>query len=275
MRDDQLYAQYLNSIQVQYITGRYFKATTKWNNTEKLKLNKFYYVTDGEFELTIEDKVYIISKGDLVLIPCDVKHSYKLTSKKHMRKHWCHFEALKGSDNFFKNVKTDLIVNIGIDKKLISMFKKLYTYESKHDAISAISSKATLMLIIAKYLENCKNITIKKNADNPELASVINFMQENISRSITIDKLAEFTHLHPNYFIRLFKQYFGSSPIKYFNNMKINVAKEYLQKGNYSIEEISKTLGFSDLYSFSKFFKKNVGISPTRFKSSYIDNEKP
>ena len=274
MQDNQLYAQYLNSIQVKYITGGYYKATTKWNNTEKVKLNKFYYVVDGEFELTINDKLYTIKKGEIVLIPCDVKHSYKLTSKEHMKKHWCHFEALNGSDNFFKNVKTDLIVNVGIDKNLISMFKKLYTYENNPDAISSISSKATLMLIIAKYLENCKNITIKKNADNPELASVINFMQENISGSITVEKLAQFTHLHPNYFIRLFKQYFGSSPIKYFNNMKINAAKEYLQKSNCSIEEISKSLGFSDLYSFSKFFKNNVGISPSRFRTSYVDNSK-
>ena len=191
MQDNQLYAQYLNSIQVKYITGGYYKATTKWNNTEKVKLNKFYYVVDGEFELTINDKLYTIKKGEIVLIPCDVKHSYKLTSKEHMKKHWCHFEALNGSDNFFKNVKTDLIVNVGIDKNLISMFKKLYTYENNPDAISSISSKATLMLIIAKYLENCKNITIKKNADNPELASVINFMQENISGSITVEKLAQ------------------------------------------------------------------------------------
>ena len=37
---------------------------------------------------------------------------------------------------------------------------------------------------IAKYLENCKNITVKKNAENPELISLINYMKENI-----IDKI--------------------------------------------------------------------------------------
>jgi len=274
MVENRNYEQFLNSLQVQYVTGRFFKATASWNNTEKTKLNKIYYVTDGEFELTVDGKTHIVTKGQLVLIPSELKHSYRLTDNQFMHKHWCHFEAGTGADNFFDIIKTDLIVDIGIDKNLISMFKKLYSYENKTDAVSVISSKATLMLIIAKYLDNCKTVTVKKNAENPEFISVINYMKENISGSITVEKLAEFTHLHPNYFIRLFKQYFGSSPIKFFNNMKINAAKEYLQTGNYSIEEISKILGFCDLYSFSKFFKKNVGISPTRFKTSYIDNGK-
>ena len=273
MNKKQLYEQYLNSIQVQYITGGYFKADNKWNQTEKLKLNKFYYVTDGEFELTIENKIFTIKKGQLVMIPADLKHNYKLTENEHMHKHWCHFEAYSGTENFFNVVKTDLIVDIGINRELINLFKKLYEYEKSQDSTSDLSSRATLMLIIAKYLKKCKSVVIENNAENSDLSPVISFMKENIATGITVSQLAEFTHLHPNYFIRLFKQYFGSSPIKYFNNMKVTAAKEYLQKRNMSVEETSKNLGFSDIYSFSKFFKKNVGISPSLFKSTYIDNE--
>ena len=272
MNDGKTYLQYLNGLQVQYITGGYFKANNKWNTTEKLKVNKFYYVTDGEFELIIDNITYIVKKGQLVMIPADLKHSYKLTEKKHMKKHWCHFEAFSGTDSLFNVIKSDLIIDIGINKELTDLFKKLYKYEKNPDELSNFSAKAILMLIIGIYLKNCQRITSVNSTENSDLSSVINYMKENINGNITVSELAHFTHLHPNYFIRMFKQYFGSSPIKYFNNMKVNAAKEYLQRGNNSIEEISKILGFSDLYSFSKFFKKNVGISPSQFKSSYIDN---
>ena len=274
MNKSQAYFQYLNGLQVQYITGGYFKADSKWNTAEKLKVNKFYYVTEGEFELSIEDKTYIVKKGQLVLIPADLKHSYKLTEKEVMRKYWCHFDAFSGADNLFNLIKSDLIVDIGTNKELMGLFKKLYQYEKNTNALSDYMSRATLMLIIGKYIESCKNISAEKSTEHSALSSVIKYMNENIHGSITVSELAEFTHLHPNYFIRMFKQYFGSSPIKYFNNLKINSAKEYLQSGKYTIEEISKLLGFNDLYSFSKFFKKNVGISPSQFKSSYIDNKK-
>lgn len=272
MSDNKTYLQYLNGLQIQYITGGYFKANSKWNTTEKLKVNKFYYVTDGEFELSIDNKTYIVKKGQLVMIPADLKHSYKLTEKEHMKKHWCHFEAFSGTDSLFDVIKSDLIIDIGINTELTTLFKKLYKYEKNPDELSNFSAKAILMLIIGIYLKNCQRITSVHSTENSDLSSVINYMKENINGNITVSELAHFTHLHPNYFIRMFKQYFGSSPIKYFNNMKVNAAKEYLQRSNNSIEEISKILGFSDLYSFSKFFKKNVGISPSQFKSSYVDN---
>ena len=272
MNDNKTYLQYLNGLQVQYITGGYFKADNKWNATEKLKVNKFYYVTDGEFELIIDNKTHTVKKGQLVLIPADLKHSYKLTEKENMKKHWCHFEAFSGTESLFNVIKSDLIIDIGINKELTGLFKKLYKYEKNPDELSNFSARATLMLIIGIYLTNCKSISSVNSTENSDLSSVINYMKENINGNITVSQLAQFTHLHPNYFIRMFKQYFGFSPIKYFNNMKVNTAKEYLQQGNNSIEEISKILGFSDLYSFSKFFKKNVGISPSQFRSSYIDN---
>lgn len=272
MNDNKTYLQYLNGLQVQYITGGYFKADNKWNTTEKLKVNKFYYVTDGEFELIIDNKTHTVKKGQLVLIPADLKHSYKLTEKENMKKHWCHFEAFSGTESLFDVIKSDLIIDIGINKELTCLFKKLYKYEKNPDELSNFSARATLMLIIGMYLTNCKSISSVNTTENSDLSSVINYMKENINGNITVSQLAQFTHLHPNYFIRMFKQYFGFSPIKYFNNMKVNTAKEYLQQGNNSIEEISKILGFSDLYSFSKFFKKNVGISPSQFRSSYIDN---
>ena len=274
MENKQLYVQYLNSMQVQYITGGYFKANSKWNTTEKLKVNKFYYVTDGEFELTINEQVFIVKKGQLVMIPADMKHSYKLTTKNTMSKYWCHFEALSGTDGFFNTVKTDLIVDIGIDKNLISLFKKLYEYEKNTNTISGFSSRATLMLIIARYLEKCQCVYIENNSDNSNLSSVVDYMKTNLTENISINKLAEITHLHPNYFIRLFKQYYGASPIKYFNNMKIAEAKKHLKRSNLTIEEISKTMGFADLYTFSKFFKNNVGISPSQFRCSNVDNIK-
>lgn len=272
MSDNKTYLQYLNGLQIQYITGGYFKANSKWNTTEKLKVNKFYYVTDGEFELSIDNKTYIVKKGQLVMIPADLKHSYKLTEKEHMKKHWCHFEAFSGTESLFDVIKSDLIIDIGINTELTTLFKKLYKYEKNPDELSNFSAKAILMLIIGIYLKNCQRITSVNSTENSDLSSVINYMKENINGNITVSELAHFTHLHPNYFIRMFKQYFGSSPIKYFNNMKVSAAKEHLQRSNNSIEEISKTLGFSDLYSFSKFFKKNVGISPSQFKSSYVDN---
>jgi len=273
MKNDFIYPEYLNSLQVKFATGHKYNATNIWNNTETLvKLNKFYYVTDGEFLLTVKNKDYIVKKGQLAMIPANTKHSYKLTEKGKMQKYWCHFEASVGMANLFDIINTDLIVDIGIDKSFIALFKKMYIAAESNTPASCITEKAMLMLIISGYLEKCKSITPRKAHSATELTPVIQYMKDHVNQSININELSEIVHLHPNYFIRLFKQYFGAPPLKYFNMMKIDEAKKLLQKGNLSIETVAKETGFADVYSFSKFFKNNVGISPSRFKPNQLDS---
>ncbi len=267
-----IYSEYLNSLQVKFAIGHRYNAKPTWQNTEILKLNKFYYVTDGEFILTIKGKEYKVTKGQLVMIPANLRHSYRLTEAGKMQKYWCHFEAVVGMTNLFDLIKTDFIVDIGIDRKLIKLFIELYVAAEDTSPAATISAKANLMLIISKYLENCKTITEHKTKISTDLSPVIEHMKEHINDNVNISELAQLVHLHPNYFIRLFKQYFGASPLKYFNTMKIDMAKNLLQNGNFSIENVAKRIGFNDIYSFSKFFKLNVGISPGRFRTNHLDN---
>lgn len=65
---------------------------------------------------------------------------------------------------------------------------------------------------------------------------------------------------------RLFKQALDISPIKYINNLKLDKAKNMLKFSNYSIVEIAQSSGFADPYYFSRFFKKQTGISPSRYR---------
>ena len=204
------------------------------------------------------------------MIPANLRHSYRLTKNGKMQKYWCHFEASVGMTNLFDLIQTDLIVDIGTDRKLISLFKELYISAEESSTSSYIRERAILMLIIARYLEACTSITQRKNEYGTDLTPVIQYMKKNTSKNINIEELAAIVHLHPNYFIRLFKQYFGAPPLKYFNLMKIDEAKKLLQKGEFSVETIAKSIGFADVYSFSKFFKNNVGISPSKFKKLHL-----
>lgn len=67
---------------------------------------------------------------------------------------------------------------------------------------------------------------------------------------------------------RLFNQSICISPIKYINNLKLDKAKSMLEVSNYSISEIAQSAGFSDPYYFSRFFKKETGVSPSEYRKS-------
>lgn len=97
----------------------------------------------------------------------------------------------------------------------------------------------------------------------------IELLEENSELSIT--EIAKSTGVSVCYFRRLFTEYSGESPIVFRQHHRIEKAKQLLLSDeDYSIGEISTILGFSDIYHFSKTFKKFCNISP----SKYIQSEK-
>ena len=68
------------------------------------------------------------------------------------------------------------------------------------------------------------------------------------------------------YFRRLFREYSGESPIAFRARHRIERAKQLLLSDeHFSIGEIAQELNFSDIYHFSKDFKKHCGVSPKQF----------
>ena len=62
----------------------------------------------------------------------------------------------------------------------------------------------------------------------------------------------------------------GISPIKYYNNLKIDEAKKLIREDNYSISQISELLHYSGAQNFSKTFKNSVGLSPAEYKKRIL-----
>ena len=78
------------------------------------------------------------------------------------------------------------------------------------------------------------------------------------------------------YFRRLFRQYSGESPMNFRQRLRIERAKQLLLSDEqYTISEVAQELGFSDVYHFSKTFKKYCGESPKKYMQNINVQENP
>ena len=68
------------------------------------------------------------------------------------------------------------------------------------------------------------------------------------------------------HFRTLFQNTYNTTPARYLTHLKIELSKNLLSVGVLSVTEISELCGFSDIYYFSKVFKKETGISPTKWQ---------
>ena len=72
---------------------------------------------------------------------------------------------------------------------------------------------------------------------------------------------------------RLFKKYLGVSPQEYLIKVRIETAMVIIRESNNSFLEISRRVGYRNLYHFSSSFRKVTGMTPTRYRQS-LRNEK-
>lgn len=85
--------------------------------------------------------------------------------------------------------------------------------------------------------------------------------------TVEIDALAALCGMKSSYFRRLFLRSLGVSPVKYINSLRLARAKQLLLESEYSVERIGEMAGFRNLCYFHRFFKKEVGMTPTEYRS--------
>lgn len=92
------------------------------------------------------------------------------------------------------------------------------------------------------------------------------YIDANYAKNITLDLLAEITHINKFYLSHSFTEYVGTSPINYLMETRLAASKELLLSSSRSIAEVASSTGFSSQSYFSQIFRKNTGMSPLQYR---------
>lgn len=88
------------------------------------------------------------------------------------------------------------------------------------------------------------------------------FIDEHYAGNIDLSNIADEAFFSKYHFIRLFKSTYGKTPYQYLTSVRIDQAKQMLKTGE-MVSTICNVLGFESLGSFSRLFKRVVGVSPS------------
>ncbi len=108
----------------------------------------------------------------------------------------------------------------------------------------------------------------KTHTDNTILTSQ-QIMEDNYSDKISIDTLSKDLGISPRHFKRRFKKATGENPLAYLQLLRIENAKRELEMTQKTVNEITWGVGYEDINSFRKLFKKHTGMSPTEYRKRF------
>jgi AraC family transcriptional regulator len=97
----------------------------------------------------------------------------------------------------------------------------------------------------------------------------IDFINANLTKPLSLEKIAESTGLSPFHFARLFKQSVGFSPHQFILRQRIQRAKHLLMRGDLPLSSVATEVGFYDQSHFGLHFKRITGLSPKRFAQNF------
>ena len=85
-----------------------------------------------------------------------------------------------------------------------------------------------------------------------------------------LDTLLKISHMSKSYYMRLFRQYTGTTPYNYALSLRITKAKELLEVTDMTVHEIAMETGFCDDAAFSTRFSSIVKTSPLKYRKEAI-----
>lgn len=109
---------------------------------------------------------------------------------------------------------------------------------------------------------------IKAQEIPPAVATALHRFEHNLCERTTPSELAAWSRMSPGRFARLIKRFFGLTPSQYISQVRIAAASTCLRESQQTVAEVAAACGFEDHSSFTRAFRKIVGVSPTQFRET-------
>jgi AraC-like DNA-binding protein/quercetin dioxygenase-like cupin family protein len=137
-------------------------------------------------------------------------------------------------------------------QKLISLFMLLHSL-SKHEQSEQLCDEHYVVNTIGDVQRNRLNL-------------VMDFIQDNYTRSIALSEIADVTAMTEPSFCRWFKRSMDCSFVNFLNKCRVEYASRLLLNSGSHIVVIGQQCGFDTISSFNRAFKKQYAVSPTQFR---------
>jgi len=232
------------------------------------------FVNRGNFICQQGEFSRVLGEGEYLLLDKRIRHTYFFDPAIPSEIYWMH---LNGS---FTHVLIRQIEGygslpfVGQDPTVFSVLKRCISAYRDHSA-TPFSHSAEISTVLHVILEEAFRQARVMQFPREEI-EFKNRVEQVIAgvdlKDVTLDVFCEKMNLSKYYFSHRFKQYYGVSPIRYLNRIKLFRAKRLLLRPEAKISSVAADCGFFSPSHFSTAFRKEFGISPVQYRKERIGN---
>lgn len=238
-----------------------------WEKGRVLHEFQVLYVTrgEGEFE-SASAGAKAIGAGTAILLFPGEWHRYRPRSETGWDEYWVSFSGVIPQQlaRFGFLGPSQPALAIGRDERLLQQYQAILD-EVRAEPVGYQQVVASKVLVILATIQAI--VRRQRSTDRHEaVVTQAKLLLQQPESLVSIDWLAEQVRLSPAQLRRVFKEHTGVSPYQYYNQMRMNRAKELLRDTTLSVKQVADQLCYESPYHFSKAFKTVTGRSPTEWR---------
>ncbi len=220
----------------------------------------FFMIRSGSATYIYDSGQFDVEEGDLVYLPKGSHYTF-IPKEKGLVHALVNFDIfnLDGSIRHISDTPLMLIKKASKGYTIIlDEINKCFMHRSFSNELR---SAALVMELIANVLD-VLNINRMGFVGFERIIPVVTFIEQNCNVDISTAELADMCDMSESQLRRLFKEYSGSSPVEYRNQLRIEKAYQLLSNHFCNVTEAAESVGFSNIYYFSRLFKNIIGVAP-------------
>lgn len=245
---------------IKYFVNR--KSTPSWSvENSTIDFNDLTFVYSGCAVYMVNGIEYLLNPGDFIYITKGSQRQAHTYRDNPVKCYAINFDWLLPHHDIV-HLPLPTIFRTGVFKDLLDLYKELDSVWIEKSPGYMLKARAIFMLILHKllYIAHYNKSSL---VTDMRVQKVKEYILANYSKNISLEDLSCITGLNPVYLGALFKKYNSCSIKEYINKVRINVSENLLCTGGYTVSEAAQLSGFSDIFYFSKVFKKHKGFPPS------------
>lgn len=218
---------------------------------------ELYLQTEGISEVVIDQKTYILKKGQAVLVFPFQVHSYK---------------AIEKSEHKICIFSPELVPDYYASGNFIPTDNLFEFKEEISKADSQLLFRSIAYRICGEF-DKGRKYTEKKNLfSQNKIIEILLYVNENYKQKCLLSDASKTVGFDYAYISKLFKKSIGLTYNQYVNYLRIQQSKKLLKSTDKTITEIAFECGFSCLRVFNRKFSEIVGTAPSDYRKNSLNN---
>lgn len=231
---------------------------------------EFIYAATGTFECIINGEKEILQTGELALVQGGQLHSVNVLSPGEyisvvIHPLVCGHEC---ADYLYAHLRFRQLFRPEnpLDRHIIENIRQVIEVFQKKEFAYEFRIKSVIMDLFATLFEQEQFDQEARQPADQAFQRLIEYVQENYFRSISLDDLTACSNYSKSQVIKLFKKHTGKSPIEYINTYRVFKARNQLINTADPIIDVAASCGFENIGHFIRLFKRHTGMTPGKWR---------